>query len=65
MNGQLVTVQLQDYLPIKYLKLVYQQNWRDDIIEPSKKFDPYINFWEPHKVKLNPIGEDPIVWHDL
>ncbi|KAI9099874.1 hypothetical protein DFS34DRAFT_511693 [Phlyctochytrium arcticum] len=58
---QIVLVKLQDYMPIPYLRLLYERgDIPDDVPEDPTLFDSNLDFWQLYKEE---VEEGEIAWH--
>ncbi|KAJ3107610.1 WD repeat-containing protein 87 [Phlyctochytrium planicorne] len=46
LRSQIAVVWMQDYLPVKYMRLAVTLNFQDDAAEFGKPFDSNLDFWE-------------------
>ncbi|KAJ1337046.1 hypothetical protein BSLG_006806 [Batrachochytrium salamandrivorans] len=52
-SDQIALVQVHDYLPEKYLLMLSESNWPDDLIEAPMELDSGVDFWKPHTYHTN------------
>ncbi|KAH9245610.1 hypothetical protein BASA81_016884 [Batrachochytrium salamandrivorans] len=52
-SDQIALVQVHDYLPEKYLLMLSESHWPDDLIEAPMELDSGVDFWKPHTYHTN------------
>nr|KAJ3421636.1 WD repeat-containing protein 87 [Polyrhizophydium stewartii] len=63
LSDQIALVQVQDYLPAKYLLRLLERDWPDDPIESSTTFDAALDFWKLYREQIKAAGNEPALWH--
>eukprot|EP00842_Homolaphlyctis_polyrhiza_P006060 jgi/Hompol1/6455/HPOL_002272-RA len=65
LSDQIALVQVQDYLPAKYLLRLIECDWTDDVVESVTMFDANLDFWKLYRQQIMAAnnGHEPELWH--